>query len=97
VRPPAAVLGIAPETMPAWTALCVALDRLAEAGRTPVCSARPEQWGPDVPAAARRDAVEACHYCPAMHPCAAYADAADERFGVWGGTDRGLRPTKEGT
>ena len=92
VRPPAALLGIGPEAAPAWLSLCAALDRLTEAGRTPVCAAQPDQWSADAGAAARRDAAEACSYCPARRPCAAFADVADERFGVWGGTDRALRP-----
>ncbi len=87
------MLGIAPDAIPAWLALCLALDRLAERGRRPVCESSPNQWSGDVRATARRDAAEACMFCPALHPCASYAQAADERHGVWGGTDRGLRPT----
>jgi len=87
------VLGIAPDAIPAWLALVAALDRLADRGRRPVCETRPDQWSADVRATARRDAAEACGYCAALHPCASYADAAGERFGVWGGVDRGLRPS----
>ena len=82
------VLGIAPDAIPAWIALCCALDRLAERGRRPICESRPDQWSSDARATAR------CGFCPALHPCASYADAADERFGVWGGMDRGLRRPK---
>ncbi len=87
------VLGIAPAAQPAWLALRYALDRLAERGRRPVCETRPDQWSADAHGTARRDAAEACMFCPALHPCASFAQAADERVGVWGGTDRGLRPT----
>lgn len=87
-------LGIPSPAIPAWLALCASLDRLAGEGRRPVCVQRPEQWGPDATTAARRDAAEACGYCPALHACAAYADAANEKHGVWGGTDRSLRRPK---
>ena len=42
------------------------------------------------------EAVDACCACPAMDACLAYALAADERRGIWGGTlpdeRRGLDP-----
>lgn len=89
------LLGIPPEAAPAWVSLTCALDRLAEQGGRPVCATRPDQWSADARASARSDAAEACTYCPALHPCAAFADAADERHGVWGGIDRARRPAKE--
>ena len=46
-----------------------------------------DDWASDAPARARRDAAEACMFCPARHPCASYADAAGEPSGVWGGVD----------
>jgi transcription factor WhiB len=73
-----------------------ALDRLTDEGRAPLCVQRPEQWGPDAKPSARTDAAEACSYCPALHPCAAYADAANERHGVWGGVDRSQRQPTTG-
>src|SRR3954454_23603442 len=46
-------------------------------------------WWPDrrdLHSPATREAVAACCECPLRHPCAEYALAADERFGVWGAT-----------
>lgn len=88
------ILGIPFDALPAWLALSAALDRLADEGRVPVCAQRPSQWDQDAKPAARRDAAEACGYCPALHPCAAYADMAKEKHGVWGGIDRSYRPGK---
>jgi WhiB family redox-sensing transcriptional regulator len=51
--------------------------------------AKAETWWPDKRDAdgpAAHGAVAACHRCPAESACLAYALAADERFGVWGGT-----------
>jgi hypothetical protein len=87
-----ALLGIRPAALPAWLALCAVLDRLADDGRSPVCVQRPGQWSSDAKPADRQDAAEACTFCPALALCAAYADAADERHGVWGGIDRTARP-----
>jgi hypothetical protein len=42
---------------------------------------------------ADRDAASAlCLGCPVLGLCAAAADSRDERWGVWGGRDRGPRP-----
>lgn len=89
------VLGIPTDAMPAWLALCAALDRLADDGRAPVCQQRPDQWSDDARPHARRDAAEGCTFCPALHPCAAFAEAAAEKHHIWGGIDRATRPTKE--
>lgn len=60
----------------AWDRLCEALD-----GYTPGCASRPDEWfDGDLEAAA-----EACGYCPAQAECLAFATAASERFGIWGG------------
>lgn len=82
------LLGIPFDALPAWLALSTALERLADEGRVPVCAQRPEQWSSDAKRTARADAAEACGYCPVLHPCAAYADAAGEQHGVWGSVDR---------
>ena len=39
------------------------------------------------------EALRICAGCPVRLPCAAYAEANDEQFGVWGGTVRGFVPT----
>lgn len=83
----AATFGIHPDAVPAWLSLAIALDRMADAGRLPVCKQRPDQWSSDVPEHARKDAAEACHYCPAKSACHAFALANREKSGVWGGHD----------
>ena len=75
----AAIVAVA--ALPAWRALHDAL-----AGVEPPCSGAPGLWtGPDMDAAA---AVEGCERCSALAECAAYAEAAGEREGVWGGVWR---------
>ena len=65
--------------------------RLEEVGGDVPCGTADDvsAWWPD-----KRDlhspktygAVAACRRCALRHPCAEYAIAADERFGVWGAT-----------
>jgi WhiB family redox-sensing transcriptional regulator len=60
---------------------------------TPVpCRSSPERWWatPATPAgeSAQAEAVAGCMECAVRVECVAYAVAATERFGVWGG----LRP-----
>lgn len=88
------ILGIPPAAAPAWVALTVALDRMADQGRTPVCVRRPDDWASEAPTRARRAAAEACGHCPVMRACAAYADVAGERCHVWGGIDRTPPPKR---
>ena len=87
-------LGISTEAVPAWRALCSALDSLADEGRQTLCQQWPDQWAADATPTARREAAEACGYCPALALCAAYAEAANENYGVWGGIDRSQRRPK---
>lgn len=70
-----------------WSALQVAIREL---GRPPACEADPEAWWPPGrPRAAESErfaaAVDACGACLVRELCAAYAVAAGERDGVWGG------------
>lgn len=52
---------------------------------TPVpCSLAPDVWFSD-DEDDRQLAISWCRQCPAMARCAAYALAAEERFGIWGG------------
>ena len=65
-----------------WRAL-----REALAVSEPPCAADPELWHsrrPDEIAAA----CDACHHCPALRACGAYATAAHEQLGVSAGHDR---------
>ena len=61
---------------PHWLALVAALK-----GRTPPCSTDPPAWFALDPV----PAIEACGFCPAAVECLAYATAAHEAAGVWGG------------
>lgn len=91
---PAEAFGIRREAVPAWVALTAVLEDMADHGQTPVCHQRPEQWSEDATEAARRDAAEACEFCPARHACAAFARANRERSGVWGGLDYSPRKNR---
>lgn len=71
-----------------WAMLQQALGELAPAA--PVCSVDPGPWFGGT--RARAEAIEWCECCPVRVPCASYAFAAAEPFGVWGGltpADRG--------
>ena len=82
-----AYFGIRPEAGNAWQALTDALNRHADDGRQPVCVSRPDQWSSNARPAQRRDAIEACTYCPVMAACRAFAIANAEKQHVWGGRD----------
>ncbi len=82
-----AYFGIRPKAVNAWLALTDALDRLTDEGRSSVCATRPDQWTSDASPAARKDAIEACTYCPVMAACRAFAEANREPQGVFGGRD----------
>jgi Transcription factor WhiB len=69
-----------------WLWLSAELER---EGPIPCRTGDPESWWPTVgqwSTPRTRAAVDACRGCPAVAACLAYALAADERFGVWGGT-----------
>jgi hypothetical protein len=77
---------IPPEALDAWLRLQA---RLEEVSTVPYRSADASAWWPDrrdLHSPATRAAIAACCRCPLRHPCAEYAIAADERFGVWGAT-----------
>jgi hypothetical protein len=71
----------------AWVRLQVGLALLE---RPPACATAPERWwataASPAGSAAQAEAVAWCVGCPARVECAAYAIAAAERFGIWGGT-----------
>lgn len=70
-----------------WEALTAALARL---GAPPLCSDDPERWWSRDPEDVA-DAVAVCGLCPLREPCLAYAVAADEREGTWGGVSEAER------
>jgi WhiB family redox-sensing transcriptional regulator len=39
-------------------------------------------------------ALAICAGCEVREPCAAYAEANDEQFGIWGGVVRGFVPSR---
>lgn len=82
-----APFGIRPEAMPAWISLGIALEDMEDRGQTVVCHQRPDQWTSDASEPDRKDAAEACGYCPARSACHAFALANREPAGVWGGHD----------
>lgn len=90
-RPPAP--GIRPEALPAWRLLCDVLDGLADAGRRTACQSDPEAFTAERPTQ-RDEAAAACAHCPALIPCAAFAEANTEVVFVWGGRDREPRRTQ---
>ena len=62
---------------------------LEEVGPVACQTSDAEAWWPErkeVDGLPARMAVAACHQCPASGACLDYALAADERFGIWGGT-----------
>jgi WhiB family transcriptional regulator, redox-sensing transcriptional regulator len=75
---------IPPQAQEAWSELA---DVLAATGPAACAIGDPEQWWP-IRGASRdkyADAVAACRVCPARVACLAYAVAAGERHGIWGG------------
>lgn len=70
-----------------WVALT---DALAELGRPPACAEAPKMWWSKRPIDVEY-AIEACMACPVFEECRAYAVAAGEREGVWGGSRRNVR------
>ena len=77
---------IPPKALDAWLELQSGLE---EVGTVPCQSADALAWWPDrrdLNSAATHGAIAACRRCRLRQPCAEYAIAADERFGVWGAT-----------
>lgn len=71
----------------AWAALLGALEVL---GVEPWCANDRERWFSPTPGEVA-EAVATCLVCPVLAECRAYAMAADERHGVWGGLTEGER------
>jgi len=87
---PEAPAGEEDPTMSAAEVLGQALLEVADQGRaTPCQGRRRDRWTSD-DAADRAWAASVCVTlaCPVLEECAAAADEHDEKFGVFGGTDR---------
>jgi hypothetical protein len=83
---PAHVQPIPPGAWSEWLRLTAELDA---AGPVPCQTVQAEAWWPDrkqfgSPATAL--ALEGCYRCPVADACLAFALAAGERQGIWGGT-----------
>ncbi|MGY1615612.1 WhiB family transcriptional regulator [Geodermatophilus sp. SYSU D00691] len=77
---------IPPTALPAWLDLQAGLE---EVGTVECQTQDYAAWWPhkrDLDSPATHGAKAACRLCPLRGPCAEYAIAADERFGVWGAT-----------
>lgn len=77
---------IPPKGLTKWLTLAAVIE---EAGSVPCRESDAEAWWPDkrtADAPSTRMAVQGCWRCPAREACLAYAVAANEREGVWGGT-----------
>lgn len=68
--------------MSAWRALSAALVEVAQP-----CAVNPDLWF-GTTASEVQAAAEGCGRCPVLLECGAYADAAEERHGVWAGQCR---------
>ena len=77
---------VPPQAAVEWRELAA---RLEEVGPVACQTGDPGAWWPDRAekhGAAAHRAIDACQRCPASAQCLAYALAADERYGIWGGT-----------
>ncbi len=77
---------MSPRARAAWGEL---VDVLAAAGPAPCAVGDAKAWWPS--RGESTDAVAGCRICPARDACLAYAVAANERAGVWGGLLPGER------
>ncbi|MDT0201347.1 WhiB family transcriptional regulator [Nocardioides sp. AE5] len=82
-------IGIRTEVSKQWADLTAKLDEMADRGQQTPCQSDPEPYFSDA-SSERREACQACTWCPARGACAAFAVANAEQAGVWAGTDRQL-------
>lgn len=68
----------------AWIHLTAVLAELP----SPPCAEQPDDWWTDTPTTGP---VARCAPCPARDACLTYAVAADEQYGIWGGTTAAQR------
>lgn len=65
-------------------------EAIEEEGPTPCQTSDPDMWFANTSRTKTAEAVNLCRVkCPVRDLCLAYAMAADERFGVWGGQESG--------
>lgn len=88
-------LGVPDYALTAWEALHEALDRSEITAPCTVVDRDRDEWHGSRPQQVR--AAAACLDCPAMVACAAYAAAADELEGVWGGITQHERAEQRAT
>jgi hypothetical protein len=76
--------------------LTLALINAASQGLRPHCSdpTSHHMWLSEHDAE-RATAVLLCDHCPVLTVCRTTAEQRDERWGVWGGVDRSVRPGRK--
>ncbi len=80
-----------PTAPTAHEALSLVLAALLARDRRPPCCDGSGRWLSD-DEAVRAQATEECGGCPLMEPCR--AAGAEQSWGVWGGVDVSVRPTR---
>lgn len=89
------VVPIRPAALPAWRALN---DALAAVEYDVPCEGRPDVWCAESPTPELVEYAERrCQLCPVRRECGAYADVANERNAVWGGTYRAAKVGRPAT
>lgn len=84
------ILGVRADALPAWRALH---DAISDAARPTPCRSEPDTWADPPTAELAATAAALCSRCPALEQCRAFADANNERAGVYAGQ---LRTPKRG-
>ncbi|MGO4957920.1 WhiB family transcriptional regulator [Luteococcus sp. Sow4_B9] len=85
-------LALPTEARAAYRSLVLTLGDALQVGERVPCLANPDGWTADALDPAQVATAERlCAGCPALVQCGAYATAAPERWGVWGGRWRGPR------
>lgn len=77
----------------AWLRLHLALAVISDPAP---CELDPDGWFVSGQSPQLGEAVAGCGRCPVLHLCRAYAVAAGERDGVWGGTTPAERRAARG-
>ncbi|MDO9498110.1 MAG: WhiB family transcriptional regulator [Nocardioides sp.] len=85
---------IKPAALPAWHALCGALDQLDAEGRATFCRTDPAPFTSD-DQEERAEAAAACGACPVVAACRRFGIDNKEPAHVWGGIDRTPRPYRK--
>lgn len=91
MSPAATDLGVPEHARAEWNAMH---EQILRTGPTPCAGPDRDHWT-GTPAQQAR-AADQCLDCPALDACLAYARAADERTGVWGGLTPSERTLRRG-